>query len=263
MGSLEPVSKPLTILITGGSGFIGKAVRAQIGRRHKVEVFSRATGGDVLDLDALCAAAQGKDCVVHLAGLAEGPRQEVFTTNIQGTVNVAEAATRAGASLVFASSAAVYQPMTDYGVSKHLAEEVVRRYAGAAGLDACILRIFNVYGPGATQSVVNRFLHDDPIVLHGDGSTVRDFVHVEDVATAFGACLRPRGLVESDVGTGRGTRLDELAKQVGKRVVRGPPPGPQIHVSVASHVQIPGWQPATDLRAWLQAQVLRPAGRSG
>jgi nucleoside-diphosphate-sugar epimerase len=105
-----------TILITGMSGLIGRAVRRRLEGTYNLRALNRSaiegvttTQADISDLEAIQPAFQGVDAVVHLAAVArvDAPWDEVLQTNIMGTYNVFEAARRAGVSrVVYASSGA-------------------------------------------------------------------------------------------------------------------------------------------------------------
>lgn len=108
-----------SVLVTGGSGLIGRAAVAELlGAGIEVTVFDRAgtapvpdaayVAGDVLDADALAVAAEGHDALVHLAGIAgkdEAPPEVTYAINTSGTFNALHAAVRVGAArAVYASS---------------------------------------------------------------------------------------------------------------------------------------------------------------
>ena len=174
-----------TVLVTGGAGFIGSHVTAELLRRgHAVRVLDNfSTGkrenlaaiggevelveGDIRSYERTHAATQGVDCVVHLAALPSVPRsiQDPLTTNevnVTGTLNVVLAARDAGARrVVMASSSSVYgrapelpkterlvpQPISPYGVSKLAAEQYCMGLNAVYGIEVAALRYFNVFGP--------------------------------------------------------------------------------------------------------------------
>ena len=173
---------------------------------------------DRVDLEQLDLAREdprpvlaGADAVFHLAGYADIPRsvhepRRDFEKNALATLNLLEAVREAapGARVLFASSAAVYgvgserplreddppAPAAPYGVSKMAAERYVEVYARLYGLRTASLRLFQVYGPRLRAHVVYdlmRKVRDDPdeLRIEGDGTQVRDFVHVSGAVEAF------------------------------------------------------------------------------
>jgi len=209
------------ILVTGGSGFIGRHAVAELSRAgaHVRVVDLRPhpdpdvdiVVGDIADPDALEAAfAGGIDSVVHLAALTSVLRSLeqpdlTFTTNVASTHALLEAARTAGTgSLVFASTNAVtgpmdapaivetaqLRPLTPYGATKAAAEMLMSAYTASYGLRCACLRLTNVYGPGmqAKDSIVARLMRairlERTFEIYGDGRQVRDYVHVSDVIAA-------------------------------------------------------------------------------
>ncbi|MBP2473959.1 UDP-glucose 4-epimerase [Crossiella equi] len=181
--------------------------------------------GDVLDGEGLLAAADGVHAAVHLVSLTR--IREAFAhptlyyrVNLGGTLHVLEALARQAEvtgvkpRLVMASTASVYgsppdQPITEstplapanpYAASKVAAEEAIRWQVATGSLGAVCLRIFNIAGAVGelgdyddtrviTRAVGVAAGHLPSVEIHGDGSAVRDFVHVSDVARAMVAAL--------------------------------------------------------------------------
>jgi UDP-glucose 4-epimerase len=188
----------MTILITGGAGFIGSHLAEHFNGRAAVRVFDnfrtgsreRLNGtealvieGDILDRDALRSAMQGVDFVFHLAAMvsvAESTAQviECERINALGTLHVLEEAAAAKVKKVFfASSAAVYgdnpvvpkvetmlpEPRSPYGITKLTGEHYCRFFHDEGRVPTVCLRFFNVFGPrqdphSAYAAVVPAFL---------------------------------------------------------------------------------------------------------
>lgn len=238
------------ILVTGGSGFIGRHVVGALreaGARVRVlnlQPFPDASVdtvlGDIADpAIARRAVRGGVDGVVHLAAVTSVLRslehpQLTFETNVIGTQNILEAARGAGAqAIVLASSNAVagpmdepsiserstLRPLTPYGATKAAAEMLLSAYTAGYGLRGVSLRLTNVYGPGmqAKDSLVARLmraiLDQTGFEIYGTGRQVRDYVHVFDVVAAVQLGLTDpawRGPVV--IGSGRSLSvLDVLA----------------------------------------------------
>lgn len=209
------------ILVTGGSGFIGRHVVADLssaGAHVRVVDLQPhpdpevdLVQGDIAEAEVLESAFEGGvDGVVHLAAVTSVLRSvehPVLThrTNVEGTAMVLEAARHAGAkSLVFASTnavtgpmrgpaiteAEVLQPLTPYGATKAAGEMLMSAYTAVYGLRCVPLRLTNVYGPGmqAKDSIVARLMRairlESTFEIYGDGRQVRDYVHAADVTAA-------------------------------------------------------------------------------
>jgi len=234
------------ILVTGGSGFIGRHAVAElshVGAHVRVVDLKPHPDpevdivvGDIADLDALEAAfAGGIDSVVHLAAVTSVLRSleqpdVTFTTNVAATHALLEAARAAGArSLVFASTNAVtgpmdapaivetaqLRPLTPYGATKASAEMLMSAYTASYGLRCACLRLTNVYGPGmqAKDSIVARLMRairlERTFEIYGDGRQVRDYVHVSDVIDAVRLGLDDENW-KGPIVIGSGTSLSVL-----------------------------------------------------
>jgi nucleoside-diphosphate-sugar epimerase len=177
--------KQKTILITGGSGFIGSHItEALVKQGYKIRILDDfSTGklenlaaippndleiieGDVADLAMVDAAVAGCEYVFHEAAIASVPKSVndpigTGKINYGGTLNVLEAARKHGVRrVVFAGSAAVYgdeptlpktesmptKPITPYGVDKLASELMGHFYAKTLGVEFVCLRYFNVFG---------------------------------------------------------------------------------------------------------------------
>lgn len=208
----------MRVLVTGASGFIGRAVVGRLlAADHHVRVLTHAAAcrdglesvrADLRDRASLGPALAGVEAVVHLAAAArvresfERPL-DYYEVNTGGTVNLLAAAD-GPLRVVYVSTGTVYgaplaQPIAEdcprapsnpYAASKAAAEDVVAWTAGSGAIGAATLRVFNAAG-GADRDgtrVITRAVGaaagGQPLTVLGDGSAVRDFVHVEDVAAA-------------------------------------------------------------------------------
>ncbi len=210
------------VLVTGGSGFIGRHVVSQLteaGARVRVvdlrphpDSAVDVVIGDIADPAALRRAFHGgMDSIVHLAAVTsvlksiEEP-ERTFATNVVGTNAVLDAGRAAGVtSLSFTSTNAVtgpmtaprisesqvLNPMTPYGATKAAGEMLMSAFTSVYGMRCTCVRLTNVYGPGmqAKDSIVARLMRcirlGTEFEVYGDGSQVRDYVHAQDVMAAL------------------------------------------------------------------------------
>jgi UDP-glucose 4-epimerase len=267
----------------------GHEVSALVRRRPVVGADVEPHHGDVLDEGAAAAAVRGVDAVVHLAGLSavrESVQQpgRFYRINVGGTATVLEALAAAAAAgearprFVLASTGAVYgtprrqpiredahpDPKSPYAATKLAAEELLgwavsdRRFAAAS------LRIFNAAGaidrhgePDDTR-IFTRVLaaaagNIPHVEVHGDGSAVRDYVHIKDIARAFRTVLDTLTLGRHEVynvGATPASVADiiDVARQVTGRSIRvvhrpaNASEPPELRANTAKLRSL-GWQP--------------------
>lgn len=277
----------MTVLITGGAGFIGSTVASACADRgHEVVVLDDlSTGspafaarhrfyrGDIGDPDLVDRVVRENPeitTVVHCAARIVVPESVAdplgyFDSNVARTVSLLRSLTRHGIDrIVFSSSAAIYDtpvdgvvdegsplaPPSPYADTKAVVERVLEAGASAGALRAVALRYFNPIGADprlrtglqvptpshALGKLITAWRDDRPFVVTGtdwptrDGSGVRDYVHVWDLAEAHALVVdrfdevaderRPFRAV--NLGTGRGTTVLELVEAFG-RVAGGRP----------------------------------------
>jgi UDP-glucose 4-epimerase len=240
------------VLVTGGSGFIGRHVVASLradGATVRVidlqphpDPEVDVVIGDIADKQALARAFDGGfDSIVHLAAVTsvlksiEEP-ERTFATNVIGTEAVLAAGRDAGVrSLAFSSTNAVTGPMeqpkiteaarlnplTPYGSTKAAGEMLMSAYTASYGLRCACIRLTNVYGPGmqAKDSIVARLMRcirlGTTFEIYGDGSQVRDYVHAQDVMAAMKLALVSEEWVGPMViGSGSSLSVHEVIQAV-------------------------------------------------
>lgn len=207
---------------------------------------------DILEPAALPQAFDGVSEVVHLAAYGSvvesiADPDSNFAVNVQGTLNVLRAAVNAGARrMVFASTGGALigdatppvnelslpKPISPYGASKLCGEAYCHAFAKSYGLETLCLRFGNVYGPhsahkkGAVTMFIKALMNDEPIVIYGDGTASRDYIHVDDLCAGIKAAL-DTPLVGGDVfhlASGRETTILDLVNIL--RNVAGKPNHP-------------------------------------
>jgi len=306
----------LRILVTGGAGYIGCQVVLRLCEAgHEVSTLDNLSSGhremlpggefmlgDIRNTDdvASAMARSEAEAVFHMAAVSDlresiGDPQKYYANNVVGTLNVARAGIEAGVKrIVFSSSAAVYgipdtdtvaetaplQPISPYGRTKLISEQILADFAAASDMTYTALRFFNVAGadPGghcgesgddawhlikvACQAAVGL---RDGLTINGtdyptaDGTCVRDYVHVDDVALAHIASLEylvGGGASENlNVGYGRGASVREIVALISAQSDRDFPihlgparDGDPAHLVAAAQKirNVLGWSPQYD-----------------
>ena len=213
------------VLITGGFGFLGRAVAkvyrhagwkvTGIGRGRWDAGQANAHGFDAwldasVSLSSLMTLDDTFDVIVHCAGngsvaySVEHPLQD-FEKTVQGTAELLDymRLTKSTAVLVYPSSAGVYgakpdapiaeheapNPISPYGYSKRMAEQLIECYARSYGIKAAVVRFFSIYGPGLTKQLLwdasGKLLdHANGVATFwGTGEETRDWIGGADAAT--------------------------------------------------------------------------------
>jgi UDP-glucose 4-epimerase len=249
-------------IVTGGAGFIGSnLVDALVARGDDVSVIDDLSSGrernlagalqdgavlhraDVRDAPAIAEIAAGArpQTVFHLAAQVDVRRSLAdpghdARTNVEGTINVLEAARLAGCERVVFSSTggAIYGdteqlptpesvaplPMAAYGQSKFCAERYLGLYERLYGLSTIALRFGNVYGPrqdphgeaGVIAIFCGRLLRGEPPTIYGDGTQTRDYIFVADLVQALLSAGEATAGGVVNIGTETETTVLELLR---------------------------------------------------
>jgi UDP-glucose 4-epimerase len=243
------MSQP-SLLVTGGSGFIGLHLIEELGKENKLTVLSRGPRpssinrsvnwqvGSLLDKALVTEHVKKTERIIHLASLSSNQAQsspdEDFKVSVLGTRWMLEAASRYKIKkFVYTSSAQVYEgnsdhPLTEtnvckptsvYGMDKYIAEQMVQVYSQQFNINSTILRLFNVYGddlggrprPTVETIFLDQLLAGKTPVIHNNPDDGRDFVHISDVVRAIKLALFSPKSGLYNVGTGRLTTMADLA----------------------------------------------------
>jgi UDP-glucose 4-epimerase len=252
------------VLVTGASGFVGRAVvralregGARVTTIDQVDFpRSEVTGlvGDLTDPRVRDAAVtEGLTGIVHLAAVTSVLRSVedpvgVYEANVGVTASLLELARARGVGrfLLSSTNAVVgdvgtatiredtpLRPLTPYGATKAACEMLMSAYAGSYGMATCALRLTNVYGPGMQQkdSLVARLmkaaLSGATVEVYGDGTQVRDFVHVSDVVRGLLLAWERRWAGPLIIGSGRSSTVLEVL-DAARRITGRPLPATHV-----------------------------------
>jgi nucleoside-diphosphate-sugar epimerase len=275
-----------TVLVTGASGFIGRPLSETLEQAGCTVVRHSYADGDI----ASCAlSGNAVNHVFHLAARTFVPDSwsqplPFYTTNVLGTVNVAEFCRCHGASLTMLSSYVYGRPrflpiseehpvaaFNPYGHTKLLAEEVCRYYAQQFGMKVTIVRPFNVYGPGqAGTFLIPTLLRQalDPEtreVSIADDRPRRDYLFIDDLLDLLLRTMNSQGFDAFNAGSGCSVNPRELAELmlrvagVEKPVVsRGEARTDEVLEMVADigkAKRILGWEPRVSLVEGLSRMI--------
>jgi len=334
----------MTILVTGGCGYIGSHTVVQLlesgqdvvvldnlcnSKKTVIDRIEKITGkrpyfveGDVRDRDILRAifAKYAITAVIHFAGLKSVAECSVkpllyYDNNVSGSVVLAEEMAKSKVyTLVFSSSATVYgepvflpyteahplKPINVYGHSKLMVEQVLQDLAKSnSAWRIALLRYFNPVGahfsgligedPSGIPNNLMPFLAQvavgkrEFLSIFGDdydtvdGTGVRDYIHVDDLASGHLAALnylgKNTGVVTVNLGTGKGTSVLELVgafedasgKAIARQIVgRRPGDLPEYYAQADYAKKVLGWQANHDIKrmcadTW-RWQSLNPMG---
>jgi UDP-glucose 4-epimerase len=253
-------------LITGGAGFIGSAVTAKLqAEGHEIAVLDNLSFGnrkfihvpdthfyhaDILHREAVeqVFSTFKPQTVVHLAAVHFIPwcnerPYESSQINIQGTLNILDAAKRHGVEKVFfASTAAVYPiydhavketdttgPLDIYGLSKLTGEHLCNEFHLMTGIPVIICRFFNAFGPNETNphlipEIQNQVNSGMRTIKLGNLTPKRDFIHTFDMANAVHTLLNKVNAGIDTFNLGRGIEysvteiVDAFSRELGEKI---------------------------------------------
>lgn len=254
----------MNMLITGGAGFIGSHLCDKYTKdghrvlcldnfdsgnlmniRHLLNYKNfKLVKGDIRDYDLIEKLTRDVDVIFHLAAQIHVDRsyiepQLTYEINVIGTQNVLEAAKLHDAQkVIYASTSEVYgsaqyvpidekHPLNaphPYGASKIAADRMCYAYIQTYGMDICILRPFNIFGPhqrdvgygGVISIFTRRVLNNTPPIIYGDGQQTRDYTYIVDAVKAYDMMLNHKDQIMEPVnfGTGKEVSIIDLANKI-------------------------------------------------
>jgi UDP-glucuronate 4-epimerase len=214
--------------------------------RHPAFQFKEGDIRDSVFLDN-CFARFNPDILIHLAAKAGvGPSisnsQEYYSINVMGTLNLLEVMRRNNVNnMIFASSSSVYgnnpkipfsetdgvdYPISPYAASKKAGELLCYTYHHLFHMNILCLRFFTVYGPRqrpdlAIHKFVKAILNNETISIYGDGSSKRDYTHIDDIVQGImGAIKNLNGYEIFNLGGSEPVSLIDLVSIIEKLTSR-------------------------------------------
>lgn len=260
--------------------------------KEKIKIIS----GDIASHDTIELIKKEKpEIIFHLAAEAyvnksfDQPR-EVIDANVIGTLNVLHGCLNENMKpadwikrIVVTSSSEIYgtydepinesfvmNPSSPYGASKVAADRLAYSYFNTYHLPIAIIRPFNTYGPRHTYDAPPKFislaLEEKDITIYGDGQQARDLMYVDDTINAFLIMGSHEKAVGESVnfGTGKDTRIIELAKQVieisgsNSKIVHLPPRLSEVKRLCCDNFkakELFGWEPEVSIEEGLRKNI--------
>jgi UDP-glucose 4-epimerase len=282
------------VLVTGGAGFIGRrVVAALLEQGHDVSVVDlrafpsddvRSIVGDLTEGETVNRAIQaGTEVIIHLAALTSVVKSVddpvgTFRLNVDATARLLEtarenevhtfllASTNAAAGNVGGATmneSVPLRPLGPYGATKAAAEMLLSAYTNCYGIKGTALRFSNVYGPGmeAKDSFIPRLMRaardGEGVQVRGDGSMIRDVVHVDDVIQGIFIAWEAGHTGPLILGSGQSVTVNQMV-ETARRVTGQPIPVEHVPVPTGempavlldiSAIKALGYQPRYDLEA--------------
>lgn len=237
----------MKILLTGGSGFLGKILKQELEKNNLVITLGRGDSNQIrCDLSKEIPNIPPVDMIVHAAGKAhvipktQAQKKEFFEVNLDGTIHLLKGITALPKTLVFISSVAVYgleeglnisedAPLlgeTPYAKSKIDAEDLVRRWGLEKDVNVLILRLPLVVGPNPPGNLgaMIKAIRAGFYRRMGDGLAKKSMVMAEDIARSLPDWLNKSGNYNLTDGVHPSmAELDsKLAEKLGKKVKKMP-----------------------------------------
>ncbi|HEX9722266.1 MAG TPA: NAD-dependent epimerase/dehydratase family protein [Candidatus Paceibacterota bacterium] len=286
-GGTGLIGRPLVEMLIDAGAKVRIASLDDSSRAHPQAEFMQV---DLTDKNNCMKAAEGMDMVFHLAGIKGSPKMtqekpaSFFVPTILFNTNMMEAARKSEVErYLFTSTVGVYSPAEIFseddvwktfpsendkfaGWAKRMGELQVEAYAIEYGWDkVAIVRPANVYGPYdnfdpanamVIPSLVKRALDgENPLVVWGDGSPVRDFIHAKDVAKGMLLALEKCPGYPINLGSGEGVQIKEIVEIIVNNMERKPkvewdtskPSGDKKRLMDISRARALGWKPEVSI----------------
>jgi UDP-glucose 4-epimerase len=262
------------VLVTGGSGFIGRHLCEELMRQgYPVKIFDKRNHQDVANGMEVYGAVQGCGAIFNLAGVlgtselnTEEGIMQAIEANLVGALNCLQAAHHMDIPLV-----QICKPnpwLNTYSITKRASEDFARLYARDLGVKVWLPRWFNVFGPGQhygtpqklVPTAIVRALKKEPLEIYGDGYQTTDHIYVKDAVRATIKLFETDELMGQPVDIGSGDEVtvnalvDFIVSKIGEpwtiytnRPMRsGEEPGARLKANISA-IYSTGYRPEYSL----------------
>lgn len=225
---MKSAGSALRVLVSGGAGFIGRAVIAALeGDGHQVLTYDSRSGCDILDSAMLRERMAGCDVALHLAGVLGTDElfdevHRAIDVNVHGTANVLDACVAVGAGYVGVTMLPIFPSI--YAATKVCATRLASAYHRVHGLPVCHVRAYNAYGPGQAhgpghpRKIIPALSVEGwagaPLRIFGNGDQGVDLIHVSEIAVIFADAIAIGDDSTIDAGSGWAMTVNEVADVV-------------------------------------------------
>jgi len=269
------------ILVTGGSGYIGSYIIKELSNQKiSYNNLDLQIGLDIRNIDDIRQVFKTNkyDAVIHCAALKDAPESlerpfEYYETNVIGTINLLKVMKEFNCNkIIFSSTAAMYgngvsketdilNPETPYASSKRTCEEIIKY----SGIDYVIFRYFNVAGHDKIDGtmLIHRIKSKTKVIIFGDdyetrdGTCIRDYIHVEDLAKAHILALKHNENNIFNLGTNNGYTIKEICEEARCDYEIGNRREKDIIISIADNTKasrLLKWKPKKELKDILKEE---------
>ena len=278
----------MRIIVTGGAGFIGTNLCKKLTELgHEVtSIDNYSTGKKENHIKGVryensdirktphykWVYNQHPDIIFHMAAIARiqpsfTKPKEYFTTNANGTLEIADYCAKNNVPLIYAGSSSHHNGKfkNPYTFSKGIGEEIIKLYQEHYNLKASIVRFYNVYGPhqlteGGYTTLIGKWLNNIEkgieCEMYGDGEQRRDFTHVDDIIDALIRIQKQQVYGHSfELGRGKNHSVNEVAKLLNiNPTIKSPKPGEARITLNKDHLakDMLGWDPKINLEDYIK-----------
>ena len=277
----------MQVIVTGGAGFVGTNLcKKLLELGHEVTSIDNYSTGkkenhikgvryedfDIRKVyDYKWVYNQHPNIIFHMAAIARiqpsfNKPKEYFTTNANGTLEIAEYCAKNNIPLIYAGSSSHHNGKfkNPYTFSKDIGEEIIKLYQEHYNLKSTIVRFYNVYGPyqlteGGYTTLIGRWLNNIEkgikCEIYGDGEQRRDFTHIDDIVDALIKIYKQQSYGHSfELGRGKNHSINEVAKMLNINPIIKPPKLGEARITLNTDTfaqSLLGWEPKINLEDYL------------